>query len=394
MEPIEGVAVTAGVIVHEWLESHGGAEQVVEQMALAFPDSSIQALWNDVPQRFAPNRVRESWLAKTPLRRRKSLALGLMPMTWRTLGSAEADWVLCSSHLFAHHARFNGPARLADKFVYAHTPARYIWTPELDSRGNSIIAKAASPGLRKLDRMRAQEATSIAANSAYVKERIAHCWNRDSVVIHPPVNVAAFAQNTEFPLSAEDKEIISRLPAEYILGASRFVAYKRLEDVISAGNAANIPVVLAGSGPHIDRLKLEASRSSIPVMFIDRPSHGLLRELFRKTIAYVFPPVEDFGIMPVEAMAAGTPVIANRIGGASETVIDGLTGFLVEDFSGTDIKAAIETAQGLKRQDCADHAWQFDESEFRRKIVSWINNGGLLEPIEQGERVREAAARN
>ncbi|MCQ1957267.1 glycosyltransferase [Arthrobacter sp. zg-Y826] len=366
----------AGIIVHEWLEAHGGAEQVLEQMALTFPDAPIQALWNDVPDRFSPARVRETWLARTSLRKSKSLAVPLMPSVWRNLGTAEADWLLCSSHLFGHHARFQGAARDAPKFVYAHTPARYIWTPELDARGNSVLVRAASVGLRALDRARAQEAFAIAANSSFVRDRIAQCWDRDAVVIYPPVNVGAFSGGPATDLmTPQELEIVANLPPEYILGASRFVPYKRLEDVITAGNAAGVPVVLAGAGPSREKLEAFASNSRVPVTFLDRPSHLLLVELFRNAIAYIFPPIEDFGIMPVEAMAVGTPVIANVKGGAAESVLDGVTGTLVEDFSGAAIRDAISAAEGMDRNRCRSRAMEFDESIFREKVRNWVTEG-------------------
>lgn len=363
-----------GVIVHEWLEPHGGAEQVVEQMARTFPDAQIHALWNDGVDRFLPGNVTETWLAKTPLRRRKSLALPFMPAVWRDLGSSSAEWILCSSHLFAHHARFSGTARTASKFVYAHTPARYIWTPELDERGNSPIVRSVAPGLRRLDKRRAKEATAIAANSSYVRERIMKCWDRDAEVIYPPVNVAAFAEapGGNANLNEDEQALVDRLPPDFLLGASRFVPYKKLEDVIAAGNAACLPVVLAGSGPHADALRAAAANSKVPVFFVTQPSHRLLVELFRRALAYVFPPIEDFGIMPVEAMAVGTPVIGNRVGGAAETVLDGLTGVLVEDFSGTDIKRAVEISATLSPEKCIDRAWDFDESIFRSRIRNWV----------------------
>src|SRR5690606_23178144 len=150
--------------------------------------------------RFDP--VHETWLAHTPLRGHKALALPLMPAVWRSLPRRDTDWVLTSSHLFAHHARFRGAAREAPRLVYAHTPARYIWAPDLDVRGDSIPARLVSRALMPLDRRRAQEPVAIAANSEFIAKRIALAWEREAEVIYPNVDVARLLLEPE--LSAVD----------------------------------------------------------------------------------------------------------------------------------------------------------------------------------------------
>ena len=359
-----------GVIVHEWLERIGGAEKVVDRMAALYPDAQIHAMWNDAPGRFEEGRVRETWLARSPLRGRKAAALPLMPATWRRLPSSSADWVLCSSHLFAHHARFAGPSRDAPKFVYTYTPARYIWEPELDARGNSAPARLASAALKPLDRRRAQEAHSIAGISEFVRERIARNWGVDSQVIYPPVDVDAFTSPA--PLTSEEQSLIATLPGEYILGASRFVKYKRLDLVINAGLWAGVPVVLAGGGPEEEELRAAAAQHGIEVRFISNPSDALLAALYRRSIAFMFPAIEDFGIMPVEAMAAGAPVIGPRVGGVSETVVDGVSGVLVDHFSPEEVRAAVDAASRLDRDVIPARARAFSNEEFDRNLQEWL----------------------
>ncbi|AUI51856.1 glycosyltransferase [Arthrobacter crystallopoietes] len=362
----------SGIIVHEWLEKHGGAEKVLDELLESFPTASVKCLWNDDPTRYEEKSVSETWLAKTPLRKNKRLALAFMPSTWRHLGDATADWILCSSHLFAHHARFSGAAAEAPKYVYAHTPARYIWTPDLDSRGRGLIAQTASIPLRSLDKHRIKEATAVASNSQFVKERIESTWERDAVVIYPPVDVAAFAVDTAMELSPTDEAALYNLPSEFILGASRFIPYKQLDEVIRAGRTSNIHVVLAGSGPSGHALRALAAEQPGQVTFIDQPSRSMLRELYKRALAYIFPPVEDFGIMPVEAMATGTPVVARNLGGAAETVVNGVTGILVESFDGSEIRNAIYAAASLRGAECTRRAWEFDKSVFRTEIKNWV----------------------
>lgn len=372
----------SGALVHEWLSKRGGSENVLVQLSRIFPDAPITALWDDAPERFEAGRVTETWLAGTPLRKHKALALPFMPTTWRHLGKSSADWILCSSHLFAHHARFTGTARDAPKFVYTHTPARYIWTPELDGRGSGGLAKAASRPLQELDRRRAQEAHSIAVNSAFVADRVARTWGRESTVIYPPVSVRSFTDDAQDALTPQEDLILSALPDTFILGASRFVAYKRLEIAIAAGVASGVQVVIAGDGPDESLLRAIADKTPGFVTFISKPSTALLAQLYRRALVFVFPAVEDFGIMPVEAMAAGTPVIANATGGAAESVLAGKTGVLLESFDSQSLREAVEFAAGMRSEACQARAWEFDVSEFDKRIVGWISDTPVSQPAD------------
>lgn len=361
-----------GLIVHEWFEQYGGAEKVVEELASVFPDAAIACLWDDFPERFAGRPVIESWLARTPLRRHKSRALPFMLPTWRSLRVPETpDWMLCSSHLFAHHAKVAGVHRDVPKYVYAYTPARYIWNPELDQRGNSPLARLASKPLQAVDRARAQEATSIACVSNFVRARVREAWQRDCEVIHPPVDVEYFASSREYELSAAEIGVLESLPETYVLGASRFIPYKRLDLVIAFGAANDLPVVLAGGGPEEARLRALADAVPVPVRFVKRPSRALLRELYARTSAFVFPPVEDFGIMPVEANAAGAPVVAGRIGGSAETVADGVSGVLLDHFSPAEMRAAADSLPSIEPADCRRQAAKFERSVFRDSVARW-----------------------
>ena len=133
----EGGQSGRGILVHEWLAAKGGSENVFQALIDAFPEAERWALWNASDGRFSG--IHETWLASTPLKNHKAAALPLMPLAWRSLPTRTADWVLCSSHAFAHHARFRGPAKDAPKLVYAHTPARYVWVPDADPRGLAIL---------------------------------------------------------------------------------------------------------------------------------------------------------------------------------------------------------------------------------------------------------------
>lgn len=359
----------SGVLVHEWLAPRGGSENVFEALTQVFPDAARYCLWNDSEGRFAVDG--ETWLARTPLRGHKAAALPLMPLAWRSMPNVDADWILASSHLFAHHARFAGPARSAPKLVYAHTPARYIWNPELDGRGDSFPARAAAAALKRLDRRRAQEPVAIAANSVFVQKRIAKAWHRDSTVIHPPVDVTGFLRPPE--PDERDQHTLESLPETFLLGFSRFIPYKRLELAIQTGIAADVPVVLAGAGPDESRLRAFAEEHAPGrVFFVHSPGAELYRALLQRCIALVFPAVEDFGIVPVEAMAAGRPVIAGAVGGTAETIVHGRTGALVEHWSRDEMRRAVDTATRVSPDDCRAQGQRFSEAVFSDRIRAWV----------------------
>lgn len=367
-----------GLIAHEWIERVGGAERVLDSFADMFPDADMFCLWNDAPGRFGQRNVRESVLARTPMRKKKALALPLMPAVWNDVGdkSKVYDWMLISSHLFAHQARVPklDPAR---KFVYVHTPARYIWSPELDGRGDSLLARTAGPALRGLDRRRAQKLEKVAANSEFVRERIQRTWGIDSTIINPPVEVERLQSMGDWAeaLGEHERAVLESLPETFVLGASRFVPYKRLDVVIDAGAAAGIPVVIAGSGTTAAENQLIAHAESVGARLhmVRRPSDELMAALMQRALVYVFPPVEDFGIMPVEAMALGTPVVVNAEGGAAESVIDGVTGAHLQSFSPADLRDGIERALAGSADDARSRAEDFSLGRFAVRVSDWMH---------------------
>ena len=364
-----------GLIVHEWIEKFGGAEKVLDAMTKSYPKAPIRCLWNDAPERYSPGVVTESWMAKTPLRRHKALALGAMPSTWKATNIRDFDWVLVSSHLFAHHVGGRVSRQEVPVFVYAHTPARYIWSPELDSRGDRALFRGASNILRRLDKRAAQSGASYAANSQYVQSRMARTWEVDAKVIYPPVSTS-FLQSVDSwqnRLVDQDEKTFNSLPSEFILGASRFVEYKKLDTVIEVGEKCRLPVVLAGSGPELGRISKRAMESSVPVTVINSPSNDLLYALYEKALVYVFPPVEDFGIMPVEAIALGTPVLVNSEGGAAETVaLTGGGSSLNFASSLGNISEALEAALAADMRTARLRAHIFSEEAFMRNVKSWM----------------------
>lgn len=368
-----------GLIVHEWLESRGGAERVVDAMHIAFPDARLVALWNDAPEKY--RNVRESWLARTPLRRHKAAALPLQLPIWRHIvpPTDDLDFVLVSSHLFAHHVaarRTNGDR--IPKFVYAHTPARYIWEPALDQRGQPQPVRAASSLLKPLDRARAREAIAIAANSEFVRKRIQRTWRRDAEVIYPPVDVSRIQSVPDWreQLNPGECDTLCAISDGFILGASRFVPYKRLDKVIEMAVLIDAPVVIAGSGPQERMLRELAAERRARATFIINPSTPMLYALYQQARAFVFPPVEDFGIMPVEAMAAGCPVLVNETGGARESVSKiggGATIGMENRMERTALRELFQSLTTLDSSGVKRNALEFDTQNFVRSMRAWVD---------------------
>lgn len=345
-------------------------------MATSFSNADIYCLWNDAESRFSSGRVRESWLASTPLRRAKALALPLMPAVWRTLAVNDYDWVLVSSHLFAHHVGVPTARKEIPAFAYIHTPARYIWTPELDARGQGRAARLAAPFFRHLDRRAAAEPVEFAANSRFVKDRIFRVWGRDSRVIYPPVDITKLQKCASWAdeLDGVEHEKYESTPETFILGASRFVDYKQLSKVIEVGEACDLPVVLAGSGPEKAHLEQQAKEASVPVMVIDSPSNEFLYALYQKAMLYVFPPVEDFGIMPVEAIALGTPVLVNEVGGASESTAMLKGGSTIPGGPRSEILTAVDDALSKDMRTARENAQLFSRETFSTKLQQWMGS--------------------
>lgn len=365
-----------GLLVHEWYAVHGGSERVFDSMVDAFPDADLLVLWSDVENPFPGRQVRETWLARTPLRKHKALAMPFAAMAWRRRRPADYDWVLANSHQFAHHLALAGNPDVR-KLAMVHSPARYLWVPELDGRGSFPGASALGAPLRWLDRRRARESTSVAGNSRFVVERIARCWDVDARVVYPPVDVAGITRQLAAGpdvLSDDDRRVLDALPEVFVLGASRFIPYKRLDLVLRAADRLALPVVLAGAGPEEAALRDVAATVQVPVRFVRAPSTPLLRHLYARASVFVFPPVEDFGMMPVEALASGTPVVVGPTGGSREIVDGYRVGAVAEDRSAEALAEAAREALELDPAACRARAAAFAEAEFRSVLTSWVGD--------------------
>lgn len=340
-------------ILAEWMAEVGGAEQVTEAMLSAFPSSDLWTLASRDDQARSPL----AGIMLSPTTDRRLLA-AISTLAWRhgSFRPGEYDVVISSHHLQTHTAATEDVPHLA----YVHSPARYAWFPEQDDRASGLVGRAIAARIRSNDRRAARVVRAYAANSRATARRLKTVWDVDAEVIYPPVPAARLAARP------------GQVREDFLLAVSRFIPYKRLDFAIEVAEAVRRPLVIAGSGPMRDELMRQAKQVHVPVRIIDEPSTEQILNLYSRASALLFPGVEDFGIVPVEAMACGLPVVAQGAGGAAESVVDHVSGKLV---SGTDLeewRSAVRAVEEIRPERCVEVALQFDIAKFRERIVAWV----------------------
>jgi glycosyltransferase involved in cell wall biosynthesis/SAM-dependent methyltransferase len=353
-------------VVHEWLTIPGGSEQVVLELLEMFPDAELFASIYDPapwPAQIKQRRVHASVLTRLPgARAHYQRFLPLMDRAYRTFDLSGFDLVLSSNHAFAKNVRVP-PSAL--HVCYCHTPMRYAWQEDfLEGEDVGRLARSALPLL--LGRLRAQDLRGAAspdvfvANSRHVAQRILRCYGRTAEVVHPPVDVAHFLE-------------LPRAPRDFYLVFGRVVPYKRVDLAVAACARAGLPLKVAGDGRALDAVRA-ATPADADIEFLGRVAPHERDELLRGARALLFPGEEDFGIVPVEAQAAGVPVVAYSVGGAAETVLDGRTGVLFDEQTPAGLAGAIDRLEGsaLKDQDLRANALRFGRPRFREELAAVI----------------------
>lgn len=363
------------VLVHDWLTGMRGGERVLEELVGLFPDAEIFTLVH-VPGSTSP-RIESQRITASPLSRLPGAArhyrklLPLFPWAIERLELPPCDLVLSTSHAVAKSVR---PPPGAVHVSYCFTPMRYVWDQAdayLGRGARRLLAEPLAAWLRRFDRRTSgpERVHRVVAISHPVADRIRRAWGREAEVVFPPVAVERFT-----PRGAP--------PDDFYLLVGGFVPYKREDLALRAFALLDRPLWVAGDGPTRRRLEREAPRN---VRFVGRPSDAELADLYARCRALVYPQEEDFGIVPLEAQAAGRPVIAYGVGGATDTVIPlgsesgaAPTGVWFTPQTPEALAAAVlrfEAEEG--RFDSAAirrHAERFRSERFRSEILACIES--------------------
>jgi glycosyltransferase involved in cell wall biosynthesis len=358
------------VLAHDWLTGMRGGEKVLESLCRLFPGADLLTLVHQrgaVSPLIEARRIRTSFVQRLPRATRwYRRYLPLFPLAIEQFDLDDADLVVSTSHCAAKAVV---PTGRALHLCYCHSPMRYAWDqfdayfgPERLGRLPGAVARHVLARLARWDRETAGRVDCYVANSAHVAGRIARYYNRRAAVLHPPVDTEFFTPG-------------GGPPASYFLVVSALVPYKRLEVAVDAANRLGAPLRIVGDGPDLARLR---ARSDATVQFLGAVEGDALRDLYRGARALVLPGEEDFGIAPVEAMACGRPVVALGRGGATETVVPGVTGLLVDAPDGGRFAEALRECESRAFDPAAirAHAEQFGASRFESAFGQAV--AGLL----------------
>jgi glycosyltransferase involved in cell wall biosynthesis len=354
-------------IVHDYLIQMGGAERVVELLHRMYPSAPLYTSVvdrNRLPEGYSNADIRTSWLQWLPLISRYFKAAFMWyPLAFRMM-RVDADVAIISSSGFSKWIRC---AQGTKSICYCYTPPRFFWMRE-----EYLKHEVNNPLLRKLllcilglfqrwDYTQAQKIDCLVAISQWVQQRIRECYGRESQIIYPPVNVKRFQVT-------EDHD------GSYLI-VSRLVGYKAIERAVHAFNRNGKILMIVGKGPDARRLKKMAEPN---IIFKGGLSDPEVKQLMEQCYAVIFPGLEDFGMVPVEANACGKPVLAFGAGGALETILDGQTGVFYREPNVESLCAAVERMETIEWQPkmIRRQAERFSEErfliEFKQIVDEWM----------------------
>ena len=354
-------------IVHYWLVGMRGGEKVLEELCLLYPQADIfthvfdPARTSEVIKR---HRIKTTYISRLPFARKLyQKYLPLMPSALEEIDLTSYDLVISSE---------SGPAKgvivhpNAVHICYCHSPMRYLWDQYHTYRGNAgwitrLFMSLTMPMLRAWDVASSAHVDRFIANSTFVSRRIAKVYRRDSTVISPPVDLSAFS-------------IAPNPTRDFYLAAGQLVPYKRVDLAVEACTRLGRRLVIVGTGSDMSRLKALAGPT---IEFRGWASDEELQSLYANCRALLFPGEEDFGIVPLEAMASGRPVIAYASGGAIDTVIDGQNGIFFKHQTADELLDAMQRFEDREAdfdpQAIRRYAQKFDRDVFRKRLKTYID---------------------
>jgi glycosyltransferase involved in cell wall biosynthesis len=344
-------------VVHDWLTGMRGGEAVLEAILDLVPAAEIFTLFHfpgSVSEQIEAHSIHTSSLQRYATRENYRRMLPLFPRAVREWDLSGFDLVISSSHAAAKGVDAKGHPHLC----YCHTPMRYIWDRFDDyfPRGAQRMAmKLMAPRLRRWDVRTAQDVTAFVANSNFVRERIRRYYDRDAAVVHPFVDDAFL----EPPLN-DDRD-------DYHIVVSALVPYKKIDLAIATGKK----LLVIGEGPLYDEL---AKRRPPNVELAGSVSRSRIIERLSRARSLILPGIEDFGITPLEAMAAGTPVVALRAGGVLDSVVEGETGIFFDEPKVESLVRAMAQVESRQwdRQTIRARAATFSRDRFHREFSEEI----------------------
>jgi glycosyltransferase involved in cell wall biosynthesis len=372
-------------IIHYWLIGTRGGEKVIEQLCHMYPSADIftHVINRDkISDTILKHRIETTFIGKLPFAKKLyQKYLPLMPLALEQLDLSGYDLIISSE---AGPAKGIVPMPSAVHVCYCHSPMRYIWNMYHDYNGGlgrtgKTVFGLSAHYLRIWDAVTANRVDSFVANSANVARRIGRYYARHAEVVFPPVDVSRFR-----PSVSDDG---------FYLVAGQLVGYKRVDLAIEAFNRMGKRLIVAGGGEQYANLKKIAGPT---ITMLGRVSDETLDDLYTRCSALIFPGEEDFGIIPVEAMASGKPVIAYGRGGALETVVADATGIFFKEQTVDDLIDAVEQLENsgvlLAPHEIAAHARRFDTPIFRQRMSRAIElaiAGSTQNPSDQPLRAVE-----
>lgn len=365
-------------IVTSWLNQYGGAERVLEVVHDLYPQAPIytsiyrpQAL----PERYRTWDIRPSYLNRLPLIKRKhQFFLPLYPLAFESLDLRGYDVVLSLTSAFGHGVITPPETR---HVCYCLTPARFLWNYHayIEREGLGRLARWVLPSylrsLRQWDRAAADRVDEFIAISRTVQQRIGKYYRRPSQIIYPPVE-------TRPPTEAAPAEAVpaqESAPEDYFLVVSRLVPYKRIDLAVQAFNRLGLPLRIIGEGR--DHAAL-AAMAGPNVQFLGYRPDDEVRQQMARCRAFIFPGEEDFGIAPLEAMAAGRPVVAYGAGGALDTIAEGRTGLYFREPTPESLAEAVQRLEQHTFDPLVlrEHVAQFGRERFCRELDAVLSRKG------------------
>lgn len=353
-------------LVTDWLTNYGGAESVVSAFHDLFPDAPVYTtIYRPAKMRELGHlkKVRTTWLNKIPFVRHQWL-LGQMPTAVEMMDLDEFDIVLSSCHSVSKGV-ITKPSTL--HISYCHTPMRYAWESwDFETRLKKF-PKVLHPMIRKQikkirewDYCAAQRVDKYIANSSHIGEQIKKYYARDSYVIYPPVHTEKFKP-------------IENPTEDYYFSVGRLIPYKKFDLLVETFNKSGKKLKIAGAGPELDKLKSMAKENVEILGYVDDKT---LIDLYANCKAFLFPQLEDAGIVPLEAMSCGRPVIALNHGGSLDTMIENKTGVFFKEQTVQSLTDAIERFEKMTFDPkfIRKHAEQFDVEIFKRKIRDYVES--------------------